>query len=64
MSKKKKPQLGNGEGEGYLELNKEHKKWYDGETGMGKQRGKPHAVPPKIKKQKGEHKCSLFHIGG
>jgi hypothetical protein len=37
----------------YLETDKEHKKWY--ELGMmGKQRGKPKAVPPKVKKSKGE----------
>ena len=37
----------------YLETDKEHKKWY--EIGaMGKQRGKPKAVPPKIAKKKGE----------
>ncbi len=37
----------------YLETQKEHKKWY--EVGMmGKQRGKPKAVPPKIAKKKGE----------
>ncbi len=39
----------------YLETDKEHKKWY--EIGaMGKQRGKPKAVPPKMKKQKGDFK--------
>ncbi len=38
----------------YLETQKEHKKWYDSETGMGKQRGKPRAVPPKAKKIKGQ----------
>lgn len=33
----------------YLETQKEHKKWF--EVGaMGKQRGKPKAVPQKIKK--------------
>lgn len=39
---------------GYLEISKEHKKWYEIETGMGKQRGKPKAVPPKSPKKKGE----------
>lgn len=35
----------------YLETQKEHKKWY--EVGaMGKQRGKPHAISPNIKKSK------------
>jgi len=39
----------------YLETDKEHKKWY--EIGaMGKQRGKPRAVPQNIKKAKGEFK--------
>lgn len=42
----------------YLETQKEHKKWF--EVGaMGKQRGKPHAVPEKIKKVKGTAKHSL-----
>lgn len=36
----------------YLETDKEHKKWYN-VWEMGKQRGKPKAVPPKIAKQKG-----------
>lgn len=40
----------------YLETQKEHKKWYDIEPGMGKQRGKPKAVPMNIKKAKGEFK--------
>lgn len=39
----------------YLGTDKSHKDWY--EIGaMGKQRGKPKAVPPKVKKQKGEFK--------
>jgi len=38
----------------YLETDKEHKKWYDSEVGMGKQRGKPKAVAQKIKKIKGD----------
>lgn len=39
----------------YLETNKPHKDWY--EIGMmGKQRGKPKAVPPKVKKSKGDFK--------
>lgn len=42
----------------YLETQKEHKKWF--EVGaMGKQRGKPKAVPPKIKKEKGSGKHRL-----
>jgi len=43
-------------GNAYLETQKEHKKWFDSEVGMGKQRGKPKAVPPKMKKQKGDFK--------
>lgn len=38
----------------YLETDKAHKDWYDAEVGMGKQRGKPKAVPANIKKAKGE----------
>ena len=38
----------------FLQTQKEHKKWYDVEPGMGKQRGKPKAVPPKNPKKKGE----------
>ncbi len=38
----------------FLETQKEHKKWYDVESGMGKQRGKPKAIQPKNKKSKGE----------
>ena len=39
----------------YLGTDKSHKDWY--EIGaMGKQRGKPKAVPPKVKKTKGEFK--------
>lgn len=42
----------------YLETQKEHKKWF--EVGaMGKQRGKPHAVPEEVKKEKGTAKHSL-----
>jgi len=42
----------------YLETEKSHKDWY--EIGaMGKQRGKPHAVPENIKKVKGTKKHSL-----
>ena len=37
----------------YLETQKEHKKWYN-VWEMGKQRGKPKAVPPKTLKQKGQ----------
>jgi hypothetical protein len=40
----------------FLETNQPHKDWYDIESGMGKQRGKPKAVPAKVKKQKGEFK--------
>lgn len=40
----------------FLETNQSHRKWYDSEVGMGKQRGKPHAVPPNKKKAKGEFK--------
>ncbi|MBM2821042.1 MAG: hypothetical protein HW405_802 [Candidatus Berkelbacteria bacterium] len=40
----------------YLETKKEHKKWFDSEVGMGKQRGKPKAVPFNIKKAKGSFK--------
>jgi hypothetical protein len=40
---------------GYLELDKGHRKWYEVGT-MGKQRGKPKAVPPKNPKKKGEFK--------
>ncbi len=50
----KKKQQSNTGPEGYLELNKSHKDWYESETGMGKQRGKPKAVPPKSPKKKGE----------
>lgn len=32
-----------------MNLQKEHKKWYLRQD-LGKQRGKPHAVPPNIKK--------------
>lgn len=42
----------------YLELQKEHKKWYSAE-GMGKQRGKPKAISSNIKKEKGSRKHSL-----
>ena len=42
----------------YLETEKEHKKWYN-VWEMGKQRGKPKAVPPKVKKEKGSGKHSL-----
>jgi hypothetical protein len=38
----------------YLETQKEHKDWYN-VFEMGKQRGKPKSVPPKIKKEKGFH---------
>jgi hypothetical protein len=49
---KKKQQKSVGSG-GYLELEKSHKDWY--EVGMmGKQRGKPKAIPPKNPKKKGE----------
>lgn len=42
----------------YLEIQKEHKKWY--EVGaMGKQRGKPKSVPQNIKKTGGMKKHSL-----
>ncbi|MEK7142989.1 MAG: hypothetical protein AAB785_02135 [Patescibacteria group bacterium] len=37
----------------YLETQKEHKKWYN-VWEMGKQRGKPKAVPPKALKKKGQ----------
>jgi len=43
----------------YLEIQKEHKKWFNSEVGMGKQRGKPKAVPENIKKAKGTAKHSL-----
>jgi len=42
----------------YLETEKEHKKWFEMGT-MGKQRGKPKAVPQDIKKSKGNTKHSL-----
>ncbi len=42
----------------FLETQKEHKKWYEA-SGMGKQRGKPRAVPQNIKKQGGIKKHSL-----
>lgn len=42
----------------YLETEKSHKDWF--EVGaMGKQRGKPHAVPQNVKKAKGTAKHSL-----
>jgi len=50
MSKQNKSKLRNP----YLETDKSHKDWYEIETGMGKQRGKPKAVPPKNPKKKGE----------
>ena len=34
----------------YLNLSKNHKDWYN-ISDMGKQRGKPHAVPQKVKKE-------------
>ena len=40
----------------FLETNQPHKDWFDSEVGMGKQRGKPRAVPSNIKKKKGEFK--------
>ena len=50
-SKKKQPK--NIGSKGYLELDKSHKDWY--ELGaMGKQRGKPKAVPANVKKHKGD----------
>lgn len=42
----------------YLETQKSHKDWYN-IAEMGKQRGKPHAVPPKTKKPAGRKKHSL-----
>jgi hypothetical protein len=54
---KKNQQIGHDSS--YLETKKEHKKWFDSEVGMGKQRGKPKAVPPKVKKAKGSMKHSL-----
>ncbi|KKQ74059.1 MAG: hypothetical protein US94_C0015G0007 [Berkelbacteria bacterium GW2011_GWB1_38_5] len=40
----------------FLETEKSHKNWYEIEVGMGKQRGKPRAVPSNVKKAKGEFK--------
>ena len=54
MPEKKDPQKFNQ----FLETDKEHKKWYE-VGGMGKQRGKPKAVPPKVRKEKGTAKHSL-----
>ncbi len=51
MKQRQSKNIGGG---GYLELKKEHKKWFDSEVGMGKQRGKPKAVPAKIEKPKGK----------
>lgn len=42
----------------YLETQRAHKKWYN-ISEMGKQRGKPHAIPPKIKKPVGQKKHHL-----
>lgn len=53
MSKQQKDKK---HGSEFLETQKSHKNWYDVESGMGKQRGKPKAVPPKVKKTKGEFK--------
>lgn len=52
MPKQKKKKHGSE----YLETDQPHKDWFDSEVGMGKQRGKPHAVPPNIKKKKGDFK--------
>lgn len=49
-----KKQSKNVGGGGFLELKRSHKNWYNIEEGMGKQRGKPKAVPPKNPKKKGE----------
>lgn len=42
----------------YLETQRSHKNWYN-ISGMGKQRGKPRAVPKSIKKPSGQKKHSL-----
>lgn len=42
----------------YLETDKSHKNWYN-ISEMGKQRGKPMAVPKEIKKPAGTKKHSL-----
>ena len=42
----------------YLKTELQHKDWYN-ITDMGKQRGKPHAVPPKVRKPGGTKKHSL-----
>ncbi len=52
MPKRKKEK----EHSNFLETEREHKKWYDIESGMGKQRGKPRAVPQNVKKPKGSFK--------
>ncbi|MCL5407635.1 MAG: hypothetical protein M1429_04025 [Patescibacteria group bacterium] len=54
MSKKDQDQNLNS----FLETQKEHKKWYE-VSGMGKQRGKPRAVPSNVKKPGGIKKHSL-----
>jgi hypothetical protein len=41
----------------YLELQKEHKKWYKNQ--MGKQGGKPQMVQKEVRKAKGSAKHSL-----